>query len=76
MPRHEVGALLLFSRISACFSTILYITNLKIIPSELFVSFWILPLYILLEDYLKIVEFIEWLKDFYPETAEFLTKNA
>ena len=24
------------------------------------------------EDYLKIVEFIEWLKDFYPEKAEFL----
>ena len=26
------------------------------------------------EDYLKIVEFIEWLKDFYPEKAEFLKK--
>ena len=24
------------------------------------------------EDYLKIVEFIEWLKDFYPEKAKFL----
>ena len=29
-----------------------------------------------IEDYLKIVEFIEWLKDFYPEKAAFLTKNA
>lgn len=29
-----------------------------------------------IDDYLKIVEFIEWLKDFYPEKAEFLTKNA
>ena len=27
-----------------------------------------------IEDYLKIVEFIEWLKDFYPEKAEFLKK--
>jgi hypothetical protein len=27
-----------------------------------------------IEDYLKIVEFIEWLKDFYPEEAEFLKK--
>ena len=25
-----------------------------------------------IEDYLKIVEFIEWLKDFYPEKAELL----
>ncbi len=28
----------------------------------------------IIEDYLKIVEFIEWLKDFYPEKAEFLKK--
>ena len=28
-----------------------------------------------IEDYLKIVEFIEWLKDFYPEKAAFLTKK-
>ena len=27
-----------------------------------------------IDDYLKIVEFIEWLKDFYPEKAAFLTK--
>ena len=27
-----------------------------------------------IEDYLKIVEFIEWLQDFYPEKAAFLTK--
>jgi hypothetical protein len=27
-----------------------------------------------IEDYLKIVEFIEWLKDFYPEKAAFLKK--
>ena len=27
-----------------------------------------------IDDYLKIVEFIEWLKDFYPEKAEFLKK--
>ena len=25
-----------------------------------------------IDDYLKIVEFIEWLKDFYPEKAAFL----
>ena len=29
-----------------------------------------------IEDYLKIVEFIEWLKDFYPEKATFLTKKS
>ena len=29
-----------------------------------------------IEDYLKIVEFIEWLKDFYPEKAMFLTKKT
>ena len=29
-----------------------------------------------IEDYLKIVEFIEWLKDFYPEKAAFLTKKS
>jgi len=29
-----------------------------------------------IEDYLKIVEFIEWLKDFYPEKAAFLTKKG
>ncbi len=28
-----------------------------------------------IEDYLKIVEFIEWLKDFYPEKAAFLKKE-
>ena len=27
-----------------------------------------------IDDYLKIVEFIEWLKDFYPEKAELLKK--
>ena len=29
-----------------------------------------------IDDYLKIVEFIEWLKDFYPEKAAFLTKKS
>ena len=29
-----------------------------------------------IDDYLKIVEFIDWLKDFYPEKAKFLTKNS
>ena len=29
-----------------------------------------------IEDYLKIVEFIEWLKEFYPEKVTFLTKKA
>ena len=29
-----------------------------------------------IEDYLTIVEFIEWLKDFYPEKAVFLTKKS
>ena len=29
-----------------------------------------------INDYLKIVEFIEWLKDFYPEKAKFLTKKS
>ena len=29
-----------------------------------------------IDDYLKIVEFIEWLKDFYPEKAAFLTKKG
>ena len=28
-----------------------------------------------IEDYLKIVEFIEWLQDFYPEKAAFLKKE-
>ena len=27
-----------------------------------------------IDDYLKILDFIEWLKDFYPEKAEFLKK--
>ena len=29
-----------------------------------------------IEDYLKIVEFIEWLKEYYPEKATFLTKKS
>ena len=29
-----------------------------------------------IEDYLKIVEFIEWLKDFYPEKAAFLMEKS
>ncbi len=29
-----------------------------------------------IEDYLKIVEFIEWLKENYPEKATFLTKKS
>ena len=29
-----------------------------------------------IDDYLKIVEFIEWLKDFYPEKVAFLTKKS
>jgi hypothetical protein len=29
-----------------------------------------------IDDYLKIVEFIEWLKDFYPEKATFLMKSS
>ena len=29
-----------------------------------------------LEDYLKILEFIEWLKEYYPEKATFLTKKS
>lgn len=29
-----------------------------------------------IDDYLKIVEFIEWLKNFYPEKAAFLTKKG
>jgi len=29
-----------------------------------------------IDDYLKIVEFIEWLKDFYPEKAKFLTEKS
>ena len=29
-----------------------------------------------IEDYLKIVEFIEWLKDFYLEKAKFLTEKS
>lgn len=28
-----------------------------------------------IEDYLKIVEFIEWLKEYYPEKATFLAKK-
>lgn len=43
----------------------------------LFLKCHIVPDYrTFIEDYLKIVEFIEWLKDFYPEKAAFLTKNA
>ena len=29
-----------------------------------------------IDDYLKILDFIEWLKDFYPEKAVFLTKKS
>ena len=29
-----------------------------------------------IEDYLKIVEFIEWLKDFYPQKATFLMEKS
>ena len=29
-----------------------------------------------IDDYLKIVEFIEWLKDFYPEKAMFPTEKT
>ena len=29
----------------------------------------------ILEDYLKILEFIEWLKEYYPESATFLNKE-
>ena len=46
-------------------------------PKRSLVQCHIVPDYrTFIEDYLKIVEFIEWLKDFYPEKAEFLTKNA
>ena len=43
----------------------------------LFLSCHIVPDYrTFIDDYLKIVEFIEWLKDFYPEKAAFLTKKS
>ena len=29
-----------------------------------------------IDDYLKIVEFIEWLKEYYPEKATFLTEKS
>ena len=29
-----------------------------------------------IEDYLKILDFIEWLKEYYPEKASFLTKKS
>lgn len=29
-----------------------------------------------IDDYLKILDFIEWLKDFYPEKAIFLSKKT
>jgi hypothetical protein len=46
-------------------------------PKRSLVQCHIVPDYrTFIEDYLKIVEFIEWLKDFYPEKAAFLTKNA
>ena len=28
-----------------------------------------------IEDYLKILDFIEWLKEYYPEKAKFLSKD-
>ena len=29
-----------------------------------------------IEDYLKVLDFIEWLKEFYPEKAVFLTEET
>ena len=29
-----------------------------------------------IDDYFKILDFIEWLKEYYPEKAKFLMKNS
>ena len=45
--------------------------------TALFLKCHIVPDYrTFIDDYLKILDFIEWLKVAYPEKAEFLTKKS